>query len=265
MVADLEAAGYYRQQAWPMLPFGIWPNTVNPDSVMADKSVREAVEYAIDKDAVAKAIGFGIYVPLYSLPMPGEWGYDANYNPRPYNPDKAKQLLADAGYPDGLKVNLLILNDPVSQDIGTAIKQYLDAAGFDCNLDVADPGRYYGTYFFAELGADQDMIWAMAGGMDSNYLQTYMRWFSITPFSDVSYLGHTDEQAAMDTEAQLIKDPAGQADMTTKVMRYLTDNALIIPVYGTPAYVMQQPYVHSSQYTQGFTRWDTYEIWMDPH
>jgi len=265
MVADLEKMGYYRQHSWPQLPFGIIPNTANPDSKMSDKRVREAVEYGIDKAAVSKAIGFGIYKPLNSLPMPGEWGYDPNYNPRPYNPAKSKELLAAAGYPNGLKLNLLILNDPVSQDIGTAVKRYLDDAGFQINLDIADPGRYYGTYFFAKLGPDQDMIWAMAGGMDSNYLQTYMRWFSTTPFSDLSHLGHTPEQAAMDAEAQLIVDPKDQAVMTGKLMRYITDNALIIPVYGMPVYVMQQPYVHSTEYTQGFTRWDTYEIWMDKH
>ena len=265
MVADLEKMGYKRQSAWPMLPMGIWPNTSNPDSIMNDLRIREAVEYAIDKEAVADAIGFGIYVPLYSLPMPGEWGYDPDYNPRPYDPDKSRQLLALAGHPGGLKINMLILNDPVSQDIGVAIKGFLDAAGFECNLDVADPGRYYSTYFFAQLGPKDDMIWAMAGGMDSNYLQTYMRWFSTTPFSDVSYMGHTPEQAAMDAEVQLIVDPKDQAEYTTKLMRYLTDNALIIPVYGVPVYTMQQPYVHSSQYTQGFTRWDTYEVWMDPH
>jgi ABC-type transport system substrate-binding protein len=128
-VADLEKKGYYRQQSWPQLPWGLWPNTANPDSKMSDKRVREAVEYAIDKVAVAKAIGFGIYNPLKSLPPPGEWGYSASYDPRPYNVAKAKQLLADAGYPNGLKLKVRTLNDPVSQDIGIAIKGYLDAAG----------------------------------------------------------------------------------------------------------------------------------------
>jgi peptide/nickel transport system substrate-binding protein len=264
-VADLVKKGYFRQQSWPQLPWGLWPNTANPNSKMADKRVREAVEYAIDKVAVAKAIGFGIYNPLKSLPPPGEWGYSASYDPRPYNPTKAKQLLADAGYPNGLKLKLLILNDPVSQDIGIALKQYLDSAGFDIELDVADPGRFFGTVYWTPPGADQDMNWWLAGGMDSNYLQTYMRWFSTTPFTDCSFLGHTPEQTALDAEAQLLADPKDQEVITTKVMRYLTDNALIIPVYGTPAYAIQQPYVHSTEYTAGFTRWDMQDVWMDKH
>jgi hypothetical protein len=44
------------------------------------------------KEAITKALGFGLWKPLKTIPPIGEWGYDPNYNPRPYNPDKAKQL-----------------------------------------------------------------------------------------------------------------------------------------------------------------------------
>ena len=263
MVAGLEQGGFFRQQSWPALPWGLWINTANPDSKWQDIRLREALDYALDKAVIAKAIGFGIYTPLKALPPAGEWGYDPAYDPRPYNPAKAKELVAAAGFPNGLKIKLLIMNDPVSQDIGVAVKRYLDDGGFECELDVADPGRFFGTVYWTPPSADQDLNWWLAGGMDSNYLQTYMRWFSTTPFTDCSYLGHTEEQKALDAEAQLIKDVEGQKAITLKIMKYLADNALIIPVYSTPAYTMQQPWVHSTMYSQGFTRWDTQEVWME--
>jgi len=49
------------------------------------------------------------------------------------------------------------------------------------------------------------------------------------------------------------------------VTQYLWDNCLVIPIYGSVAYTIQQPYVHSTQYTQGFVRWQTEEVWMDAH
>jgi hypothetical protein len=104
-----------------------------------------------------------------------------------------------------------------------------------------------------------------AGGNDTNYLQTYIRWFSYDPFTWISYLGRTDEQIAMDKQAMAAVDIADQIDWAGTLMRYITDNALVIPVYGSVAYVIQQPYVHSTEYTQGFVRWQMEEIWMDPH
>ena len=256
-VATMEAAGFKRQQAWPALPWGLWPNTGNAQSKWQDIRLRQAVDYALDKTALAKAIGFGVYTALPVLPMPGEWGYDPNYNPRPFSQAKAKQLLSDAGYPNGLKINLLTLNDPVTRDIGTAIKQMLDACGFQTNLDVADPGRFFGSTQFVDPGPNADLMWWLTGGMDTNYLSTYFRWFSSTPFTNYTYLGRTPAQIALEKQAAVATNPSDQIAFTGQLMKYIGDNALVLPVYLAPAFALQQPWVHSTEYTQGFTRWDT--------
>ncbi len=261
---DLLNKGFKRQHSWPALGNSIWINTAHPKSKWQDKRLREAIEYALDKEAIAKALGFGLWKPLKSLPPEGEWGYDPNYNPRPYNPEKAKKLLVEAGYPNGLKAKLLVFFTPEARDAGTAIKQYLDAAGFQIDLDVADPGRFFGTIYWTPPGPDQDLhLWIT--GRDTNYLMTYMRWFSTEPFTDLSYLGHTPEQAEMDKQAQKLTDIKEQAAITRKLVRYITDNALVIPVYDPVAATMQQPWVHSTQYEQGFVRWQTEEVWMEKH
>jgi hypothetical protein len=69
----------------------------------------------------------------------------------------------------------------------------------------------------------------------------------------------------MDKQAMAAVEIKDQIDWSKKVMRYLTDNALIMPIYGSVAYVIQQPYVHSTQYTTGFVRWQTEIVWMDKH
>ncbi|MGD0779934.1 MAG: ABC transporter substrate-binding protein [Dehalococcoidales bacterium] len=267
---ELIAKGYFEQTGWPMLPWGIWPNTANPDSKMNDKNLRAAVEYAIDKDGIAKAIGHGLFKSLKSLPPPGEWAADPNAG-RSYDPQKAKDLLAAAGYSTSkpCKVKLLTTNafgpDPI--DACTMVKQQLDAVGFDVTIDVADAGRYFGTAYGKTNvpAADTDMLWYFAGGEDTNYLQTYIRWFSINPFTWISFLGRTAEQENLDKQAMAVVTVQEQIDWCGKVMKYMTDNALIIPVYGSVAYVIQQPWVHSTEYTQGFVRWQTEEVWMEKH
>jgi len=266
---EMEQAGYTIQSDWPVLPMGICPNTAHPDSKFQDLKLREAVEYAIDKAAIAQAMGHGLYEPIKGLPIEGEWGYDPNRG-RDYDPEKAAELMAEAGYSvdNPLQVKLLSLNDPSTQDAVTMIKTFLDAVGFEVELDLADPGRFYGTVFWLtpdQLGPDADLSWYFAGGMDTNYLQTYIRWFSNEPFSWLSYLGRTEEQAEMDKQAMAAVSIEEQVEWAGKLMDYMSDNALMIPVYGATAYVIQQPYVHSGQYTQGFVRWQTEEVWMEEH
>jgi ABC-type transport system substrate-binding protein len=262
---ELMDMGFNKQSGWPLLPFGLWPNTAVPESKWQDIRLREALEYALDKDAIAQAMGHGMYVTIKALPWEGEWGYDPAAG-RPYDPEKASAMLAEAGYStdNPLKIKLLSQNDPVTQDAVTMVKTFLDAVGFEVELDLADPGRFFGT-IFAPPTENEDLHWWFAGGMDTNYLQTYIRWFSTDPFTNLAFLGHTDEQAEMDKQAMAALELEEQAEWAGKLTKYLMDNALIVPVYGVPAYVIQQPYVHSTQYTQGFVRWRTEEVWMEPH
>ena len=95
----------------------------------------------------------------------------------------------------------------------------------------------------------QDMAWWFTG-RDTNYLMTYMRWFSTEPFTDQSFLSHTPEQTELDKLAQKLTNIKAQEAMTRTLVRYITDNALVIPVYDPPSATMQQPYVHSTQYEQ---------------
>jgi peptide/nickel transport system substrate-binding protein len=267
---ELMAKGYVEQAAWPILPWGLWPNTANKDCQMTNISLRQAVECAIDKDAINTAIGHGLYKTLKSVPWEGEWGYDANSG-NPYNVDKAKQLLATAGFSTSnpCKITLLTTNafgpDPI--DACTMVKQMLDAVGFSVTIDQADAGRFFGTAYGKDNipAANQDLLFYFAGGCDTNYLQTYIRWFSTEPFTYVSFMGRTDAQHTMDVEAMGATDiPTEQAE-TTKAMHYINDNTLIIPIYGFPGYVIQQKWVHSTEYTTGFTRWQTEIVWMDKH
>jgi peptide/nickel transport system substrate-binding protein len=85
--ADLKLKGYQILQT-PTLLNNIYPDSKNADSPFANKKVREAIEYAIDRPAFAKALGFGFQEPINQLATPGTQGYNPNYKGRPYNPLK---------------------------------------------------------------------------------------------------------------------------------------------------------------------------------
>jgi peptide/nickel transport system substrate-binding protein len=239
---------------------GIWPNTSNPESKWNDGRLRQALEYAIDKPTMAKAWGPGFFVPLTMLAPSGEWGYDPNYPARNYDPKKARGLIIEAGYTPPLRAQLLLPNDWATTMVATTLKQYLDAAGFLINLDVADYGRY-SSAFYGRPGPD--LALGIAVRTDSSYLKTYMAWFSTEPLADFAYLGHTSEQKAMDEIATKVPDMAGQKAITEKLIRNMTDEARVIPLLWSTLNHFAASYVHAVPYLG--IRWYTEDIWMEKH
>jgi ABC-type transport system substrate-binding protein len=72
----------------------------DPKSVWADKRVRLAVNYALDRQAINEAVCLG-YCPPAGVIVPRAMDYALQAESPPYDPGKAKQLLAEAGYPNG--------------------------------------------------------------------------------------------------------------------------------------------------------------------
>ena len=130
-------------------PF-IW---IYPDSPqgggdpLADVRVRQALNYAVNKADIVKYILGGQAVQTTTVPSPTSFGYDPSLNPYPYDPAKAKQLLADAGYANGFTVNFeapnvsgIIAVKPV--DVAQAIVSDLAKVGITANLKTMEFGTY---------------------------------------------------------------------------------------------------------------------------
>ena len=73
---------------------------------MDDRRVREALSIAVDLDSLVEAVYQGSGKPTAAMVPPALWGHDGNLQPRKHDPARAKQLLAEAGYPDGFETDL---------------------------------------------------------------------------------------------------------------------------------------------------------------
>lgn len=260
--ARLEKKGFIRNFGYGALPAMIYFNTTDPQKPTGNTKVRQAIEYAIDKPAIAKAIGFGYYEPLKMTAPKGEWGYDPDYPGRPYNPEKARRLLAEAGYPKGVKLELLAF---ATIGGGTAaaeaIKAYLGDVGIEVKLDLADPGRYWGSVFGTGW---KDMVLCFTG-TDPTNLITIMRWFSHEPATNLASYKRSPEMAALCEQALVTRDEAGQKAMAEKIIRLIADEASMIPLWKGPAADMLAPYVHTTYRQDGFINWRIYDDWMEKH
>ena len=118
-------------------------NTVQPGPVQ-NKLVREAIRYAVNASAVAKANGENL-TPVSQVVPPSIPGYDPAIAPYKQNIQKAKQLLAQAGYPNGVTITLSVSteNDQEATEISNELKQ----AGITVKLDQHSNFDEFINYF----------------------------------------------------------------------------------------------------------------------
>ncbi len=100
--------------------------------------LRQAVAYALDREAVAKVLGAGIGLPMYYFLTPGYLGYDDTLPRYSVDAGKAKQLVAEAGYPKGLDVSLSIINRVLDTQQAQVLKQMLDGVGIRVTIDALE-------------------------------------------------------------------------------------------------------------------------------
>jgi peptide/nickel transport system substrate-binding protein len=110
---------------------------MQPKPPFDKKEVRQAVCHAIDRDRIIKTLLQGLATRLDGPIGPGQYGYDANLKPKyDYNPEKSKKLLAQAGFPNGVDVELQtpVGRYTLDKQINEAITQMLNGAGFRAKL-----------------------------------------------------------------------------------------------------------------------------------
>ena len=138
-VSDLIATGKYNVTLSPAYVAALAGDSAHSDSPYANISVRRAISYAIDNQAIAKTLGFGLIPSTNQLQPPDGLAYNPKVVGYPYNPDKAKQLLSEAGYPNGLQTKITFTSGATNQDLFTAVQSYLQAVGIKATLDPAIP------------------------------------------------------------------------------------------------------------------------------
>ena len=133
-----------------------------------DQRVREAFALAIDEDAIVKRVMGGLGHATWELWGPGVNGYNAALDVRPApDPVKAKQLLADAGYPNGFSVGFDCPNDRYVMDeqICTAITSMLARIGVKVALSAMPKAQFFAKI----LGPKYDTDFYMLGWTPATY------------------------------------------------------------------------------------------------
>jgi len=124
-----------------------WVKTPAYFEPLTKKEVRQAINYAIDKESIVTDLYKGTAIVAKNGMPPFMLGYNDDIEDYAYDPEKARTLLADAGYPDGFEVTLYVM--PVARPymfdptkIGQAIQAYLGAVGIDVEIYSVEWATY---------------------------------------------------------------------------------------------------------------------------
>ena len=161
--AQLAQSGQYKLQKMNGPTIVLSFNSTDPNSVWSNKKMREALEYAIDKESIAKATGFGFMPASYEICKGISQIADPGTTPRKYDPQKAKQLMAEAGYPDGVDVKLTYEVQRQQKDTMAALVENLNAVGIRVKLNGLDGAAFNALSFKPAPGSDLMMV-GMRGG-----------------------------------------------------------------------------------------------------
>ena len=208
----------------------------NPKVPWHDRRVRLAMAYAIDCDAITKKIAYGIPQRLAYL-APGELGYDPNLKPYPYDPKKAKALLAEAGYPNGFEFKIywpITGRSQMSREIAEAVGAYLEVVGLRPQL----VGEEYAAYYARRRGAkapDAEYVvcgtTGRAGAPDPSY---YLDLFYSSQGGQSVYSNPEFDKVVAQAKATV--DNAKRAELIKKAVRIGYDDVAGIPIF-SPVFV----------------------------
>ena len=156
-------------------PYIQTPDGKNP---LLDRRVRQALYYGIDEVAIVRYIMSGFALPAGQLSPEAVYGYDPTLKRPDYDPEKAKALLREAGYPDGFTIRLDSPNNRYVNDaqIAEAVAVSLAKIGIRVKVNAMPKSRFFGqisrldTSFFLvgweNVGGD-------AGSMMSSCIHSY--------------------------------------------------------------------------------------------
>ena len=255
-VLTLQKEGYDSGPQGLSWVHSIIPDGNNPDSPFADKRVRKALEYAIDRKGFVQGIGMGIARVTYQMASPVNAWYDSSLQPYEYSVAKAKQLLAEAGYPNGFTTPF-VTDVRGRKDMINALATYLKDVGITIQVDIATLPRITeiqqtGWKGILYPGFPQPM----------NLVNYVARWGD--PGNFVSFYhpqGWNAKWEAIYTEL----DDAKRVNMLKETVKIIYDESIAIPLQDDNSlYAMNKDQVYNFRFHTNATSgwWEAADVWM---
>ncbi|MBM7573040.1 peptide/nickel transport system substrate-binding protein [Aquibacillus albus] len=237
---------------------GLIGNSSDPDSPFSNVKVRKALGYAIDVEALNKTINQGYAVATNQWGVPGSFAYNPDVKGYPYNPEKAKELLKEAGYPNGFSTKFY--SEPKHANTSAAIQNYLAQVGIDVEVVTTDSAKIQEFY-----GSTWDGLiywWHTAQGDLPLYMGRHLNRDA------VFYAGgmiHPEKVLNLLNEAKLAKDRDEKQRISYEIQKSVFDEyAIGLPMFIPSAVFAKNPNVHDDGFHKtNLSSWTPENAWIE--
>lgn len=196
-----------------------------------DIKVRQALSHAIDRDAMLQYLGAEVSSAEIS-PLPkGYRGHTDSVQQYEFDPDKAKALLAEAGYPDGLEFKLPISNNNIYLQPMQIIQEQWRSVGVNVELGVVDHPTYH--RLIRQNVSPAVIYGAYRYPLDGNrYLNEFYHSRSIigTPTASTNF-SHYDKVDAELDQARVSPDAAEQETLWATAQEKIMADTMAVPLF----------------------------------
>lgn len=200
------------------------------DGPLADKRVRQAIDFAVDKESLTDSLlaGQGIAMDGQVVTR-GALGYNPNIERRPYDPERARELLAEAGYPNGFDFRIMTTEGRAMQDntLAVALQSYLGDVGINTEVLQLESGSWIENIVAGTAGPSFLVTWYNFGDAD-----LALTWF-ITG-SRYSHYWSNEEFDALATAAKGTVDVEERERLYHRALEIMSEEVPIVPIWQPP-------------------------------
>lgn len=229
--------------------------TTGVGTPIENKLVRQAMSYAVDYQTIIDRIFDGHAARTAGFVVQGNLGYDQSVEPYPYDPEKAKQLLDEAGYPDGFEIEMAGPSATYInfEQVLQAVAGYWEEVGIRVDLQFMESGRFWGLQANRELPPLFGDSWSSSTG------EAFPRLVGSVGGENASYAAWLDPVLVdMVKEIQLTPDQNERAKVYTRILKYMHEDPPFVYLYQPTAFeavnnrvVNYKPRVSEQYYLKG--------------
>lgn len=235
-----------------------------------DPLVRKAVAHAIDREAIVEALLGGTGELARNFLPPVVSGYTEDVEQYPYDPERAQELLAEAGYPDGFEVDFWIpqsgsgMQQPVA--MGTVVQDFLSRVGITLNIQQFEWGTYLDRVIVPEDQAENvpamfEMSWVGDNGDPDNFLYILLSSDQFPPNGfNLGYYSNPEVDEILRTARQTA-DQEVRVPLYEEAQRLLMADLPVVPVdHETQIVVMDSNIEGFTPHPTGVFRFETVQL-----